>query len=238
MLEDTTELIRVDAHDIHVASLQWIIDNAAFHVDLQKTLCEGDSVYLQGAYQSTNGMYADTVLVTDGPDTIYTTTLSVQFIDISVTQVKDSLMANVDGAFYQWIDCKTYLPVEGASGKIFTADKNGDYAVEITLNSCRDTTDCLSVTTVGLLENRLRSSFRVYPNPTDGKLYVSLEGETQISGHMIRILSSDGRTVYFGEMSSPVLQVELSDFGPEGLYYLQLIGPEGGIRAVRKVIRK
>jgi len=238
VVEDTTELIRVDGHEIHVASLTWIIDNAAIHIESDHTICQGDSVFLQGAYQNTDGIFTDTVVVTGGPDTIYTTTLSIQMIDLSVSQSRDSLFANARGAFYQWFDCKDYMPVEGATGQLFTPVENGEYALEISLNACRDTTECYSVTTIGFWENRLKDSFKVYPNPTDGKLNISLEGEKQISGHMIRILGSDGRTVYFRDMGAEEIQIDMSDFGPEGLYYLQLIGPEGGIKAVRKVVRK
>ncbi len=55
MLEDTTELIRVDAHDIHVASLQWIIDIAAFHVDLHMIRIlssDGRTVYFEGGIRA------------------------------------------------------------------------------------------------------------------------------------------------------------------------------------------
>lgn len=237
LVEDSTSLLRVNGHEnLHVASVTWYIDQTAIHVDVDKTICQGDSVFLQGAYQSMEGIYADTILVTGGADTVFTTTLAVETVDVSVSQLDNTLTANLEGALYQWIDCKGHVPITDAVYQSFTPADNGEFAVEIIFNGCKDTTECYTVTTIGIPENNLKSTFKAYPNPTNGNLFISFENGDH--SHMIRIISSDGRTVYFKNMSAPEIQIDMSDMGSEGLYYLQLIGEEGEVLAVRKIVRK
>ena len=45
---------------------------------------------------------------------------------------------------YQWIDCGTGLPVEGAQEAFFAPPAGGEYAVILTNGSCVDTSDCIN----------------------------------------------------------------------------------------------
>ena len=61
----------------------------------------------------------------------------------SVSQDLTSLMANIYGATYQWLDCNNSMnPIVGETNQIFVPTIDGNYAVEITQNNCSAISDC------------------------------------------------------------------------------------------------
>ncbi len=237
IVEDTSELLRVDGHEnLHVHNVSWSITNSSNVVNVTETICQGDSIYLQGAFQKEGGMYYDTLIASGGNDSLIATDLMVETVDLSVARSGDTLFANAQGAIFQWLSCNDFSPIVNATNQSFTAGINGDYAVEVTQNGCIDTTDCFAVTTVGFFEDSYSASINVYPNPTIGRLLLSIGQEANYSIYTIKIISSDGRIVYINKMSAPEITIEMTDFGQDGLYYLQLIGPNGRVIDVKKIV--
>jgi hypothetical protein len=101
---------------------------------------------------------------------------------LTITQSGADLTADATGTSYQWIDCSDDSPISGETNQTFTPTQNGDYACIITDGDCSDTTDCISVTDVGVDGNSI-APFVVYPNPAQDVLFVefsSLEGEANL----------------------------------------------------------
>ncbi len=72
---------------------------------------------------------------------------------IQVTQNANVLTADQASATYQWLDCNnTYSPIPNATNQTFTPSITGNYAVEITLNGCSDTSACFLVDYTGITE--------------------------------------------------------------------------------------
>ncbi len=65
-------------------------------------------------------------------------------IDNSTITNGNAITANQTGATYQWIDCNDTTLIPGATNASYAA-ANGNYAVIITLGSCSDTSDCVSI---------------------------------------------------------------------------------------------
>lgn len=66
-------------------------------------------------------------------------------IDVSTSQSGATLLAGNTalGVSYQWLDCDdNFAELAGETGQSFTATINGNYAVEVTLNGCLDTSAC------------------------------------------------------------------------------------------------
>ena len=145
-------------------------------------------------------------------------------LDLTINSVSDLtastsglvITANNIDATYQWLDCdNSNAIIPGETGQSYTAITNGNYAVELTENGCVDTTDCVSITSVGVLENTFGDEFAVYPNPTNGNFSINLGAIyeslivsiTDISGKLI-----DSKTIN----QSQILNLEIKE--PAGLY--------------------
>jgi hypothetical protein len=145
------------------------------------TLCYGEFLAVGNNNYSTDGVYVDTLLTSNGCDSILTTTLSVENpIDVSTTSLGQSMFANFVASAYQWIDCANNQPIAGEINQSFLASLDGDYAVIVYDGSCSDTSACISVTTAGIEESN-RSVLEIYPNPVSSMLYVFLKGPSEVS---------------------------------------------------------
>lgn len=156
------------------------------------SFCEGDSVivfannngqpveyYLNGTMQSsgTNDSYyyanaanGDQVYVAyilnSCTLTSASSTVDITQIDNAIQQSGNQLLSQQAGANYQWLDCDNgYAPISGEASQSFAPLADGLYAVEITLNGCVDTSQCLVYSTISISEEAFES-FVYYPNPT------------------------------------------------------------------------
>src|SRR5690606_9066305 len=106
----------------------------------------------------------------------------------SVTLDNLEISANNSSASYVWIDCVNNVIIPGENDQSFTATANGSYAVQLTENSCVDTSTCILISTVDLIENSFSGKVRVYPNPTKGLINIELnEIETSISARITTV---------------------------------------------------
>lgn len=74
-------------------------------------------------------------------------------IDNSVTVTGATLQANQTVAAYQWLDCDdAYFPINGEINQYFTPTVTGNYAVEIQVQGCTDTSNCYLIDFTGIEE--------------------------------------------------------------------------------------
>ena len=98
--------------------------------------------------------------------------LTVNNIDLNVTDNSPTLSANQVNATYQWLDCdNSFTAVVGQTNPDFTAAVNGNYAVEISYNNCIDTTACYLVSNVALCQ-QCNDEIQIYPNPVLDELNI------------------------------------------------------------------
>ena len=100
------------------------------------TVPSGDETY------SVAGVYKDTIPNAVGCDSIITINLTFNTPNTGVNASGTTLTAVETGATYQWINCLTDNLVNEANSNVFTAEKDGEYALVVTKNSCTDTSDC------------------------------------------------------------------------------------------------
>ena len=122
----------------------------------------------------------------------------------------------------------------GETNKSFTATANGNYAVEITQDSCTDTSACYAVTSIGILENDFGPALRVYPNPTTGKLIIEL-GQT-FTGVILSIRNLRGQLINKQNFET-AKQLDIEIEGPSA-YYLIGIKTSEGKTALLKVLKE
>lgn len=156
------------------------------------TVCAGSELTLTAT--GTNPVWEGDIengiaFVVNGNNT-YTVTVSNEFcsnsdsVEVTVNELPSVTVAvsgttltatAAAGVTYQWISCANNQPISGATSATYTATANGSYAVIVTnANDCSKTSSCATVSTVGIEENAAIAGLSLYPNPTEGKVFVTM----------------------------------------------------------------
>jgi hypothetical protein len=222
MMDDLTPITRITGE-------------ASYLYNDYHTMCDGDSYYWHGMNYSTS--ITDTAFYTTmhGCDSNYILHLTANVVDVGVTVAGNAITANNTGAAYQWIDCNNgNLPVAGETGQSYAPFSNGSYAVIVTQGLCSDTSDCINVTTIGLMENNLSGTFNVFPNPANGS--INIQPNQEVINATIRLVNVTGQIVMEKtNLCGKSFEFDISGQS-QGIYYLEIIQAESisGIRIVKK----
>ena len=186
-------------------------------------------------YTTSNSTATYTLTNTAGCDSVVTLNLTVNNVTNITTSVSGQTIIAANGnATYQWLDCDnnySIIPLEINQG--YTPATNGNYAVELTENSCVDTTACVSITTVGVVENSFGEKFTIYPNPTDGNFSVDLGDVYEKAEILITDLS--GKLIASKTITqSQTLNLSLKE--PAGIYIVSV--QAGEKKAVIRLIKE
>lgn len=180
----------------------------------------------------TSGIYTDTTSNYMGCDSVVSINVQLSNINNTMGLLGSSLASNDFGATYQWLNCDSnYSVIANEIGQLFTPNKNGNYAVELTKNNCKDTSACFSYTLVSQKELSLAHSVLVSPNPSKG-----LYNVVASSGYDRLIITDlSGRIVYSNSSSlSGAVQIDLSNY-ENGIYLLTI--ENKGERVVKKLVK-
>ncbi len=232
---DGTTQNNITAQVVHTSSLQSVqgcdsivvttVDVNPVHNENETTnICSGDSyTFPDGTTQNNitaQVVHTSSLQSMQGCDSTIVTTVDVTNVDVNTTVNGIILNANATGATYQWLDCTNgYALISGATAQSYTAIANGDYAVEVTINGCTDTSACQTILGVGLKEATNNNAIQLYPNPTNGQFNISgLEYNTGL----IEVYNAMGQLIHSTTFKQPNnLQLDLSAF-PNGHYYIAI----------------
>ena len=181
-----------------------------------------------------SGTYDDTISNMAGCDSILTINLTIDTAntEVSVAPTGNILTAEAAGAGYQWIHCDSIL-ISGETDQTFTANSNGNYAVEITQNGCVDTSACYSIFIVGIIHNEIGAELLLYPNPTDGNFSLDL-GSIQ-TAVTITIMDINSRLILSNSYKDrQLLSLKLEE--PAGVY--MVIVESGENKAVIRLVKE
>jgi Secretion system C-terminal sorting domain len=154
--------------------------------------------------------------------------ISIINLDTSVTQIGNSLTANLAGASYQWVDCdNAYAIIAGETNQNFTTTVNGNYAVIIDNGNCVDTSFCYNVIYTNVNEQSSSVEVSVYPNPTKGKLTIKCENMDRVE-----VLDITGKLVYEIAVSTNMLDMDISTL-TKGIYFVRVMSENGvGVKRI------
>jgi hypothetical protein len=140
--------------------------------------------------------------------------------DTGVTIAFDqiTLNANQSGATYQWINCSTGLPINGANSQSYMATSNGSYAVIVNLGGCPDTSGCHAIQSVGLPDIH-NQDLNIYPNPVTHTLFIS----GAAANNPIVVYNTLGEIVLSVAAQPGVTEIDFSMFSP-GVYSVHVTG--------------
>ncbi len=143
--------------------------------------------------------------------------INVITVDVGVVQDGATLTANATNASYQWINCATNLPIDGATTSVFSAVVDGSYAVLVTQEGCSAISTCFDVNVLSL--PTLENSFRLQAYPIPAKELVNVKIEPAPVGTVqLTLYNALGQA----------LRNEVSTIQPIGIYTLDIASlPQG-----------
>jgi plastocyanin len=207
-------------------TLSLTITNSSASVDIQ-TAC-GPFTWIDGVtYDEDNDEATFILQNAAGCDSTVTLDLEITEVDTDVEEVdENTLEAEEDeDATYQWLDCgDNYAPITGETNATFTTETSGEYAVEVSIDGCTDTSDCYTITsTVGINDLAAQYGIQLFPNPTTNKLTISLEGIDVVD---MVLLDIQGKVLMQKTGLFNQDRINLSAY-VAGTYFVRIITPEG-----------
>jgi hypothetical protein len=229
----TDTLINADGCD-SVVTLNLTIHYSNTGTDVQ-TGCNSFTWIDGNTYTTSTTTATDTLTNAAGCDSVVTLHLTINSVsDLSTTTSGLAISANNANATYQWLDCNNaYAIINGQTGQTFTATANGNYAVELTENGCVDTSACVAITTVGIVENSFGDGLFIYPNPTNGNFSIDLGALYENA--QVSITDISGKLVESKSIAqSQVLNLTIEE--PAGIYLISI--QAGNKKAVIKLVKE
>jgi subtilisin-like proprotein convertase family protein len=214
-----------------LVNLSLTINNAVTATDVQSAC--GPFTWIDGnTYTSSTNTPTFTISsgASNGCDSVISLDLTVTIVDNGITQLDYNLLeANSNSGTYQWVDCDNgNASIAGATGQQFTASANGNYAVIVTNGSCTDTSDCVSISTIGIDELG-ETAFSIFPNPTKGEFTVDIKDLQQTE---YALFDATGRVVMKGNLNEGANKISITHLS-RGTYTIELTG----FAAVRSIVK-
>lgn len=177
-----------------VVTLDLTINNSNTSTDFQ-TACDSYTWIDGNTYTASNNSATWTLTNAAGCDSVVTLDLTINNVSDITTAVNGiTISANNSNATYAWLDCdNNYAVINGETNASYTPTANGNYAVELTENGCVDTSACVAITTVGIIENTFNEDFTLYPNPTDGLFSIEFKSTHEII--TLKIVDASGKLI-------------------------------------------
>ena len=123
--------------------------------------------------------------------------------------------------------------ISGAIAQSYAVPVNGNYAVEITKNSCIDTSSCINVLVTDVTELE-KSGIRIYPNPVNNKITIELTDYS--SNTQITITNIEGKIVYSNTtIQSKKIVLNATDWA-KGVYIIKIT--DGQLNQISKLIKQ
>jgi len=213
-----------------VVTLDLTITNSNTGTDVQ-TACNTFDWIDGNTYTSDNNSATWTETNAAGCDSVVTLDLTITPLpDNNVTQAGSLLTADQTGATYQWLDCDdNNAQINGETNQSYTPTVTGNYAVEVTLNGCVDTSACFLVDYTGL-SDLYAEIISIHPNPTSDVLTIS--GLNEVNGlRSMEITSTTGKLVM--KIEELKEEIDVSKL-PTGVYFLNIVH-EKGVETIRFV---
>ena len=141
-------------------------------------------------------------------------------IDVATTVNGGTITSDQTGATYQWVDCDNgNAAVGGETGQDFTPSSSGNYAVEVTIGNCTETSACTNMTVTGI-SDVANTSLKIYPVPARDVLFI--ESDQVLKQVLVYAIDGSLMNVY----SQYEKQIDVSGLA-SGVYLLQVISENG-----------
>jgi hypothetical protein len=128
------------------------------------------------------------------------------------------LNCTTNNAQYQWINCSTNQPINGATSQNYNPPSNGAYVVIATTSGCSDTSNCFELTNLSINE-LVTNYFIISPNPTTGDFTIgglelfnniSTMRITDVNGKLVKVLIPTDKNFSLGIVKAGVYFLTIS----------------------------
>jgi hypothetical protein len=213
--------------DSIVATNLVVTQNQSYTITRLRSICRGDSIWLENAYHDTEGVYMDTNIIAPCGDTLFIeTTLKIN------PQARIDL--GEDASYCQG----EKVTLDAGPGFVFYSWNNGTYTVQsieveseglwkvtgTDVNGCSDVDSVyltFSVCTGTEQQEKTQMDLFIYPNPTTGKITIEVAEKFTEKNAEIRLYNSLGKVLLRKSVKTQTMEIDLSSF-PKGLYYLNI----------------
>ena len=94
----------------------------------------------------------------------------------------------------------------------------------------------INVNTVGLNNNTIVNTIKVFPNPANSFLNLDYGNYINLNGYSVKIVNALSQVIYNQPITQQSETIDLSTFGGNGIYYLNILNPQGNVVEVRKIV--
>ena len=197
-----------------------VIQLPAYVGNVEKTLCEGDSIFFGTRWISEAGDYQALFARNGGCDSVVNLKLNITQTRVAINKESDGLMVAVPMDAYQWMVCPTFYPIPNANNRKLPVTSQGTYALRVENKGCVDTLDCIFFDRNATAVEKAPSwNMRVYPNPA--RDFVNVYGEYSEEA-LVEMYGMDGQRVYTGKaLPEQKLEIPTTDL-KSGIYILRV----------------
>jgi hypothetical protein len=94
----------------------------------------------------------------------------------------------------------------------------------------------INVNTVGLNNNTIINTIKVFPNPANSLLNLDFGNFNSLNGYSIKIYNSLSQVIYNQQITQQSETIDLSTFGGNGVYFLHVINAQNNTVEIRKIV--
>jgi hypothetical protein len=207
-------------------------EDTTFFID---TICFGENYTANGFNENESDVYCRTLTNVYGCDSTVQLTLTVNpkpVVNLNgnrMVDINDSIVLTLEqGLHYRWSTGDTVYEIS-VKRTLFDSDTGIVWVLATTADNCTDsdTIEIIFIDGTGVEEYPVERDYvRIYPNPSDGELYI----EFKFSGkNDIRIVDVTGKTIHEGVYLEQKIKLQLDIH--TGVYFVQVNN-----RTVRKIV--
>ena len=186
--------------------------------------CHGQDVYVNNSLVTQAGMYSDTLINLAGCDSIVNKYISFSEPAESNIEWRNDTLKAIDIADeYQWLNCTNgFAVISNETDSLFVPENTGEYALEVTLNECKDTSACESFI-ITSTEEKKSNEFYVAPNISSDIIKVYwLENCIGKNSVLISLIDNKGNILSATKSNNGSQLINISSIAP-GTYFVKLV---------------
>lgn len=219
----TDALTAVNGCDSVVNTNMTVLPQVEFDIDT--TICQGDSVLVDGVYEKDPGTYTEVLSATTGCDSVVNYIISHE--DYGTTLAVDGASIEIQATTatsFEFFDCDNGQVFDNSGNQLFQVPYNGNFGVRLFGPDCTYETACEVFTNVGV-EDEAANNVNVYPNPFNNELQI--DGLFADETVTVKIYNAQGQLMMDVEKNatSGQLTLSLTDLD-KGVYFLQVEGED------------